>query len=238
MNRKSTLTAALLSALILLITACGSDKTPKGGTSGEMDGAVAGNTAGQPAAAAANAAETSEGNAFTDPRDGQTYRTVKIGNHTWMARNLNFKTDDSWCYGNVDSNCAKYGRLYTWDVAMKACPVGWYLPMDEDWHDLVGIAGDDAGKLKSKTGWDGTDAFGFSALPGGFRGRGDIFNGVGSDGNWWGNSNYGADNFWGMGFGAKVSKPFNYSSCDGDGCDEEVNTDGPGKSVRCIKGEQ
>ena len=74
----------------------------------------------------------------------------------WMAENLNIKTDDSWCYDNKESNCQKYGRLYSWDAAMKACPSGWHLPTREDFKILVISVGgmNKAGRiLKSKTGW-------------------------------------------------------------------------------------
>jgi uncharacterized protein (TIGR02145 family) len=133
---------------------------------------------------------------FTDTRDGQTYKTVTIGKQTWMARNINYQTDNSWCYDNADSNCVKYGRLYDWMTAKTVCPKGWKLPSREDWDRLVTTAGrwKTAGeKLKSKNGWNdykgkngnGTDDFGFSALPGGDRDTDGDFGNAGYYGFWW-----------------------------------------------------
>jgi uncharacterized protein (TIGR02145 family) len=131
---------------------------------------------------------------LTDNRDGQTYKTVTIGNQTWMAQNLNYKTDSSWCYNDSLSYCKKYGRLYNWNAAKKACPAGWKLPDTADWNRLVTTVGGEktAGrKLKSKSGWKkhadytGTDDFGFSALPDGDCDIGNSFGHVGIDGNWW-----------------------------------------------------
>jgi len=134
---------------------------------------------------------------FTDTRDGQAYKTVKIGTQTWMAQNLNYRTERrSCCYENNPDNCEKYGRLYNWETAKIACPNGWRLPDTADWNSLVTTVGgrEIAGKkLKSTSGWNdykgksdnGTDDFGFSALPGGFRESNGNFNGVGDGGAWW-----------------------------------------------------
>ena len=141
-------------------------------------------------------AVNAQGGSFTDKRDGKTYRTVKIGGQTWMAENLNYKTGNSVCYDNKESNCRKYGRLYDWNTAMKACPAGWHLPSDEEWEALTDFVGGEetAGtKLKSKTGWytmdkgykAATDDYGFSALPGGLGLSDGSFYNAGSYGNWW-----------------------------------------------------
>jgi len=124
--------------------------------------------------------EKSGGNGtFTDSRDSKVYKWVKIGTQTWMAENLNYKFENTldssgYCYKNDTVNCEVYGRLYN-GCDVKVCPSGWHLPTIEEWKILVDFAGGEkvAGKkLKAKNGWnekfgDGTDDYGFSALPGG-----------------------------------------------------------------------
>ena len=109
--------------------------------------------------------------------ESQTYKTVVIGKQHWMAENLNLKTDSSYCYGDSPSNCTKYGRLYTWNAANKACPAGWRLPSRDEWKDLIDLA--DGGvvhsgtRLKATSGWkdggNGNDEYSFSAKPAGYR---------------------------------------------------------------------
>lgn len=129
--------------------------------------------------------ESSNENVLKDARDGKTYKTVKIGEQVWMAENLNYKTENSYCYKDDEANCAKYGRLYEWDAAKTACPAGWHLPSMVEFYALIGaVGGDDvAGKKLKSTGGgldngNGDDAFGFSALPAGHRnGDGSYFEG-------------------------------------------------------------
>jgi uncharacterized protein (TIGR02145 family) len=129
---------------------------------------------------------------FTDHRDGKTYKTVKIGEQTWLAENLNFECEGSKCYCNNPSNADKYGRLYDWETAMKICPEGWHLPSKSEYEVLDKIIGGKkvAGtKLKAASGWNsdgnGTDDYGFSALPGGLGNSSGGFGCVGNRGNWW-----------------------------------------------------
>ena len=128
---------------------------------------------------------------LTDSRDGQTYKTVKIGEQVWMAENLNFKTDSSFCYSNDEANCVTYGRLYTWSVAMSACPNGWHLPGNDEWNTLFTVVGgtSTAGSvLRATSGWygngNGSDDFGFSALPAGNYDQG-YFNNRGDEASFW-----------------------------------------------------
>jgi uncharacterized protein (TIGR02145 family) len=172
---------------------------------------------------------TSEGKGLLhDTRDGQVYRTAKIGNRLWMAQNLNYEPSKIapphrkwWCYDNKTSNCNRYGMLYTWEVAKKACPAGWHLPTKTEWNELVKIAGgkSDGEKLKSK-GWGGADELGFSALPGGTRLSNGNFSDVGIYGFWW----------------SDVDKPY-YLKIHGKSVRiQEDDTDGrKGNSVRCVQ---
>lgn len=117
---------------------------------------------------------------FTDPRDGQSYDVVKIGSLTWMAENLNYETEASACPDGDSRNCKRLGRLYTWAETKTVCPEGWRLPTKADFAELISAASRDDARplagaaLKAKDGWfkkgNGTDDFGFNALPAGYRG--------------------------------------------------------------------
>jgi len=130
-----------------------------------------------------------------DERDGKTYKTVQIGTQVWMAENLNYDAKGSICYDNKPENCEKYGRLYNWKAAVKACPKGWHLSRDQEWKILKGLFVGDMQKLKAKSGWNesvsiygnGTDDYGFSALPGGTAYSAGTFYEIGMSGYWWSN---------------------------------------------------
>ena len=116
---------------------------------------------------------------FTDSRDGKVYKTIKIGEQTWMAENLAFeakaKGSGCWIYNNDNSYLKKAGRLYDWETAKRVCPSGWHLPSDAEWTILIdGLGGEDiaGAKLKSTTGWlsnNGNNSSGFSARPAGYK---------------------------------------------------------------------
>jgi uncharacterized protein (TIGR02145 family) len=184
-------------------------------------------------------AESQEGKYLTDSRDGKKYKIVKIGTQTWMAENLNYsgKNDDiGSCYEKNPKNCEKYGRLYDGNTAMKACPAGWHLPSDKEWDILENFAGGQkiAGKkLKTKNGWNnrddgssgnGTDDFGFSALPGGSFGDYGRFDYVGRIGLWWNSSESGSY------YSHSRSVRYDYEYADYSRIDERYLL-----SVRCIK---
>jgi uncharacterized protein (TIGR02145 family) len=123
----------------------------------------------------ANGQETS---AFTDARDGRVYKTVTIGEQTWMGENLAFKTQSGYSvYDGVNDYAKTHGYLYTWEAATKACPDGWHLPSMQEWWNLSNFLGGDevsGGKLKhaGTTSWKSpnagaTNSSGFTALPSG-----------------------------------------------------------------------
>jgi uncharacterized protein (TIGR02145 family) len=136
---------------------------------------------------------------FIDSRDNRKYKAVTIGSQTWMAENLKFNANDSFCYEDSDYNCYIYGRLYDWAAAKTGCPSGWHLPNDEEWLALINFidASVAAIKLKAREGWDdilenpiniiedykGTDDYSFSALPGGRRNTNGFY-GKGNLGYW------------------------------------------------------
>lgn len=109
---------------------------------------------------------------FTDPRDGQSYDVVKIGNLTWMAENLNFETAMSVCPENDSRNCKRMGRLYSWAEAKSVCPEGWRLPTKANFESLIASADGSGAVLKARDGWfkkgNGDDKLGFNALPAGY----------------------------------------------------------------------
>ena len=75
---------------------------------------------------------------FTDPKDGKIYnwKVMKDGKK-WMVENYSYKSANSVCYDNKESNVADHGRLYPWADVKDACPEGWRFPTKNEWYKLV-----------------------------------------------------------------------------------------------------
>ncbi|MBQ5464278.1 MAG: hypothetical protein IIT53_09745 [Fibrobacter sp.] len=84
-----------------------------------------------------SAANLESDSIFVDPRDGQEYPIFTIKSQRWLARNMNYAIDSSWCYNNNEKNCEQLGRAYSWESAKQACPEGWRLPTSKDWLSLI-----------------------------------------------------------------------------------------------------
>jgi len=142
----------------------------------------------------------------------ETYPTVVIGNQVWFARNLNVDADSlhSWCYGDLDSNCLLFGRLYDWATAMNIdtsfnnkewagndvnhqglCPTGWHIPRAAEWVFLENAVGGDslaALALRAINFWAGAagdDIYAFKALPGGYRSPDSTYQGIAQEAYFW-----------------------------------------------------
>ncbi|MDR0517805.1 MAG: fibrobacter succinogenes major paralogous domain-containing protein [Fibromonadaceae bacterium] len=240
-----TIAAGLMLAMAFTLNACdgggggGGDDTPSSSSSG--NGSLSSSSSGGGSLLPkCGGIEYNSDEKFCDERDENIYKYVDINGQVWMAENLNFEADGSRCYdddtgGDSEGNCVKYGRLYNWNTAVDVCPSGWRLPSNEDWDKLFRFVDDitstsipynspTAGKyLKATSGWDdyegisgnGTDAHGFSALPGGTVVGGNFVL-VGRYGIWWSDSERDSDDhayIWSMAYEEeKVRWNYDYKS--------------------------
>ena len=137
---------------------------------------------------------------------GRDYPTTRIGNQVWLAANLNWDADGlveirtsgtpttpaAWYYDNNPETYGANGLLYNWyscQALQSVLPKGWRIPTKDDFDILVTAVGgtDVAGKnLKATSGWtqgNGSDLYGFAAIPAGnYYG---YFNWIGTSNNIW-----------------------------------------------------
>lgn len=73
-----------------------------------------------------------------DDKDGQfyTWEVFKDGK-MWMTQNYNYKSPNSVCYDNKETNGQKYGRMYDGNEAKSLAPAGWRIPTQEEFNGLL-----------------------------------------------------------------------------------------------------
>jgi uncharacterized protein (TIGR02145 family) len=124
---------------------------------------------------------------------GKLYNTVKINNLLWMAENLSLLVKDSWFYMDNALNGPVYGRLYSWEAAMDACPDGWRLPALEDWDDMINFLG---GEKKAFHELLPNGTSGFNAIFSGYRSISGDFLSLERAADFWTSTEAGEANAW------------------------------------------
>ena len=198
--------------------------------------------------------------------DGNTYKSVIIGEQEWFAENLRTtKYSDGLPIPNIvdatewlnDTNGARthynynysgyestFGALYNGYAVNtnKLCPTGWHVPTDAEWTVLTdylasdGHSGKEGTALKATSGWDnkddgtsgnGTDDYGFLALPSGERSNYYVLGYLGDLGKdcfWWSSSQHDTYGAW-----------YRTLSTSNDLVDRRRTSKSVGFSVRCIR---
>jgi len=193
------------------------------------------------------------GDSFVDNRDGERYKTVKIGNQCWFGEDLRYDsgcTNNEWTTGAPYNACAAQGGgydgvLYQWGAVMDGsrqegaqgvCPEGWKVPSDSEWHILERELAtgsclpdreywgcDPAGTRMKTADWGGNNYSNFTALPGGYRTTFDELQFANSGALWWTSSLSGGLPW------------FRFIHRDGVGIHRYAHPQADGMSVRCIK---
>jgi uncharacterized protein (TIGR02145 family) len=144
----------------------------------------------------------------------------------------------AFCWYNNDPKAYKdtYGALYNWYSVETGllCPIGWHVPTNEDWSVLIGyLAGQNlAGSKMKEEGtvhWnspnlDANNISGFTALPGGYRGKTGGFSSINYYCRFWSSTE--GDSTW----ASNRSLEYSGSHVGSDGFNKAF-----GFSVRCIK---
>lgn len=142
----------------------------------------------------------------------------------------------AWCYYNNDpTTAALYGRMYNWYAVADPrglAPAGWHVARDAEWSTMANFLGGTAvagGRLKAVAHWSApntgaSNSSGFTAHPGGVRGNGGSYFGLGTGGIWWCAEQYGPNGavFWSLSSNSAAISRGGASKQDG-------------QSVRCVR---
>jgi uncharacterized protein (TIGR02145 family) len=125
-----------------------------------------------------------EVDSLIDLRDGEVYKTVRIGEQWWMAQNLGYAgVEESFSYDDNPGNCKPNGRLYSFVVAKTACPEGWRLPLESDMRGLLGFA--ISKHPNAFSGFSAKENIGFNPTPAGRRTEDGIYTNLGITSFYW-----------------------------------------------------